>query len=65
MKPIIIDDFIPETYASEQCEEFELTVQQRVSPKKGRAIIFDSHQIHSGQVPENNDYRIVINCIFG
>lgn len=54
-----------ETYASEQCEEFELTVQQRVSPKKGRAIIFDSHQIHSGQVPENNDYRIVINCIFG
>jgi hypothetical protein len=43
----------------------KLTIQQKVSPKKGRAIIFDSHQIHSGQVPANNDYRIVVNCIFG
>lgn len=46
-------------------EPFELTVQQRISPKKGRAVIFDSHQIHSGQVPENSDYRIIVNCIFG
>lgn len=43
----------------------ELTIQQKVSPKKGRAIIFDSHQIHSGCCPATSDYRIVINCILG
>jgi hypothetical protein len=38
--------------------------QKRVSPKKGRAIIFDSNQVHSGTCPTNSDYRVVINCVF-
>jgi len=42
----------------------ELTVQQKISPKKGRAVIFDSNQIHSASCPKVNDTRIVINCIF-
>ena len=42
-----------------------LTEQQRVSPKKGRAVIFDSNQLHSGSCPSVNDTRIVINSIFG
>jgi hypothetical protein len=42
----------------------KVTVQQTVSPKKGRAIIFDSNQIHSGTCPAINDIRMVINCVF-
>jgi hypothetical protein len=42
-----------------------VTEQLRVSPKKGRAIIFDSNQIHSGSAPTKKGYRVVINCIFG
>jgi Rps23 Pro-64 3,4-dihydroxylase Tpa1-like proline 4-hydroxylase len=42
-----------------------VTEQQRVTPKKGRAVIFNSNQIHSGSCPSVNDSRIVINCVFG
>jgi hypothetical protein len=41
-----------------------LKVSQTISPKKGRAVIFDSNQIHSASCPKINDSRIVINCIF-
>ena len=41
-----------------------VTEQQRVSPKRGRAVIFDSNQIHSGSCPSINNTRIVINCVF-
>jgi hypothetical protein len=36
---------------------------QRVTPKKGRAVIFDSNLIHGGNCPTTSDYRIVINCV--
>ena len=42
-----------------------VTEQQRISPKQGRAVIFDSNQIHSGCCPSINDTRMVINCVFG
>ena len=42
-----------------------LTEQQRVSPKQGRAVIFDSNQIHSGSCPSVSDTRLVINSVFG
>jgi hypothetical protein len=42
-----------------------LTKQQQISPKRGRAVIFDSNQIHSGSCPSVNDTRLVINCVFG
>jgi hypothetical protein len=41
-----------------------LTELQRVSPKKGMAVIFDSKIIHAGQVPKNSKNRIVVNSIF-
>jgi hypothetical protein len=42
----------------------ELTVKQIIQPVKGRAVIFDSNQIHSGNIPTDKKYRLVINCIF-
>jgi hypothetical protein len=42
----------------------KITVQQIVKPVRGRAIIFDSNQIHSGTNPELNNTRMVINCVF-
>jgi hypothetical protein len=42
----------------------ELTIQQRIEAVKGRAIIFDSNQIHSGNIPTDKKYRLIINCIF-
>lgn len=41
-----------------------LTEKMRVTPKKGRAVIFDSNQVHSATVPTNKSYRAVINCMF-
>jgi Rps23 Pro-64 3,4-dihydroxylase Tpa1-like proline 4-hydroxylase len=38
---------------------------QRVAAKKGRCVIFDSNQIHSGTCPAVTDYRMVVNCVFG
>lgn len=43
----------------------KLTEQMRVSPRKGRAVIFDSNQVHSANVPTEKAYRVVINCVFG
>ena len=41
----------------------ELTKQQSVTPVKGRAIIFDSNQLHAGCCPVSSDYRLVINFV--
>jgi hypothetical protein len=41
-----------------------LTEKMRVSPKKGRAVIFDSNQVHAASIPTEKAYRVVINCIF-
>jgi hypothetical protein len=38
-------------------------IVKRVSPKKGRAIIFDSNMFHAGCNPIVSPYRIVINTI--
>jgi 2OG-Fe(II) oxygenase superfamily len=42
----------------------ELSVHQQISPKMGRAVIFDSNQIHAGCCPTNSEYRCVINFVF-
>ena len=42
----------------------ELNVTMRVSPKKNRAIIFDSHNIHAGSNPIKNHMMAVINLVF-
>src|SRR5579863_4305360 len=42
----------------------DLTVRKRVSPKKGKAILFDSNIWHASSNPRQNTNRIVINTIF-
>ena len=53
-------------FFEESPEEFNgtLTVKQRVTPKKGTAVIFDSATIHAGQVPKNAKNRVVVSSIF-
>ena len=53
-------------FFEESSKEFNgtLTERQRVSPKKGTAVLFDSSIIHAGQVPKNSKNRIVVNSIF-
>jgi len=43
----------------------EYNVIEKVYPKQGRMVLFDSETIHAGSNPVSNDYRIVINYIFG
>ena len=41
-----------------------LTVKQRITPKKGRIVIFDGHVLHSPSNPITSDLRCVINLNF-
>jgi len=40
----------------------KLTVKQRISPKKGRAVCFPGKYFHTGCSPVRNYMRAVINC---
>lgn len=53
-------------FFEESSKEFNgtLTERQRVSPKKGTAVLFDSSIIHAGQVPKSSKNRLVVNSIF-
>ena len=42
----------------------ELTIKQVVSPKKGRMVLFNGNQLHSGNYPTQDKPRIVINLNF-
>jgi len=42
----------------------ELTIRKRVSPKKGRAVVFDSNTWHASSNPRRNANRIVLNLVF-
>jgi hypothetical protein len=42
----------------------DLTIRKRVSPKKGRAVVFDSNTWHASSNPRNHANRIVLNLIF-
>ena len=39
-------------------------VKHRISPKKGRILMFNGNTLHAGMHPRNHDYRIVINFNF-
>lgn len=41
-----------------------LTIYRRVSPKKGRVVLFRSDFIHAGSHPKENETRIVLNYNF-
>ena len=56
------DTFIfNETYTHKK----DLTVRKRVSPKKGKAVLFDSNIWHASSNPRANANRVVLNFIFG
>lgn len=38
-----------------------ITVKQRVSPRRGRVVIFNGQRLHAGMYPRENNYRVVIN----
>lgn len=42
----------------------KLTIKKKVSPKKGRMLIFDSNNFHASSPPFNKDFRCVINMVF-
>lgn len=42
----------------------KMTIKNKISPKMGKAIMFDGKTFHSGSTPKNNEYRIVINIAF-
>jgi hypothetical protein len=39
-----------------------LTVKQRVSPKKGRAVVFSGNHFHASSSPLKTPVRLVLNC---
>jgi hypothetical protein len=41
-----------------------LTVNKRVSPKKAKAVLFDSNTWHASSNPRQNQNRVVLNLIF-
>ena len=41
-----------------------LTLNKRVSPRKGKAVIFDSNTWHASSNPRQNQNRVVLNLIF-
>ena len=42
----------------------ELKIQKRISPKKGRLILFDSTYLHTGSPPRKHKTRLVLNFVF-
>lgn len=38
-----------------------LTVKSRITPKKGRLVVFDGRLLHAGNTPRTNDPRVNIN----
>ena len=45
-------------------ERTSLNVIRRVSPQRGRAVLFDSDLFHASSSPVQSDKRIVINIVF-
>ena len=59
------DTFIfNESYRDTGNSKKALTIDKRVSPKKGKAIIFDSSRWHASSNPRQNQNRVVLNLIF-
>jgi len=50
---------------NETFDDKKLTVRKRVSPKKARAIVFDSNTWHASSNPRSHANRVVLNFVFG
>jgi len=42
----------------------DLTLNRRISPKKGSCLYFDSDYFHASSCPKNSDVRVVINFLY-
>jgi len=59
------DTFIfNETYRDTGNSKSALTLRKRVTPRKGRALVFDSNTWHASSNPRENQNRLVINFVF-
>lgn len=52
---------------NERLEEgkFNLTLSDRITPKQGRAVLFNSNQLHASSSPVVSTKRLAINVVFG
>lgn len=55
--------FFNERYAN-GVERVEATISQRVTPKRGRAVVFNGMQFHASSHPIQSRYRIALNFNF-
>lgn len=55
--------FFNEKYEREIVPD-KVSIKERVSPKKGRAVIFNSNQFHASSPPQQKDFRCVVNMVF-
>lgn len=55
--------FFNEKYSPEQKHPIKLTVMERITPKKNRAVIFESNRYHASCNPSISENRFVINWI--
>ncbi len=53
-----------EMYSPDKGELTEFTLKERITPKKGRAIIFDGLRYHNSSKPVNHTARYIINIDF-
>lgn len=53
-----------EKYSPEQKDPIKLTVMERITPKKNRAVVFESNRYHASCNPSISENRFVINWIF-
>lgn len=42
----------------------DITIKSKLTPKKGKMLIFDSARFHCSSSPINTDFRIVLNIVF-
>jgi len=42
----------------------DFTIQETVTPKQNRLLIFDGHQFHASSHPKESNYRIILNVNF-
>ena len=53
-----------ETHRETSRDRKPLTIRKRVSPRKGKAILFDSNIWHASSHPRENATRVVLNFVF-
>ena len=56
--------FFEERYKKDYVYD-KLTIANKVTPKKNTMVFFDATQFHASTPPVENDYRCVINFVFG